>query len=230
MTNNAEPALTGRSMAQSAGFDIQLEPSVVLVYDQSLVPARASKRHHRTSNHPFRQVGTLDQGVDIVVATGPGAPVAGITIEFLAAFGVQRVVTVGSAGLLMPGPQNLTAITRAESDEGTSQHYGGHLTADPQLTAALTIRFGTDARVTLTTDAPFRHTPERLASHRNRASLVEMECAAIFAAAHHFGLQAASILVPSDVFELSGWRQFESHGGRTGLDDAVAVAMQVLAA
>lgn len=224
------PALTGALFGETNGFDLTLARSVVLVYDQSLVPPRATKRHHRTHTHPFRQVGSLAADVDIVVAAGPGAPVAAITIEFLAALGVRTIVTVGQAGLLRNLDTDVAyVVERAESDEGTSRHYSNNLVASKQLTSTLVETLGGPPRVALSTDVPFRHTPARLTSHRNRADFVEMECAAIFSTAHHFGLSAGAVLVPSDTFADPGWRQLESASAQRTLQQAVQKVSRVLA-
>lgn len=239
---DSPPALTGARMVQVNNFDLELAPSVVLVYDQSLVPPRATKRHHRSSRHPFRQVGSLESGVDIVVAPGSGAPVAAITVEFLAAMGVEQIVTVGQAGLLSSkelstndpspndhSPDNQYVISRAESDEGTSRFYSDNLAADAGLTSNLSSALDGCLGVTLTTDVPFRHTPSRLRAHRARADLVEMECAAVFSAAHHFGVVAGAVLVVSDVFDDTGWRQLEPAKVKRSLQQAVQKGGTVLA-
>jgi len=217
-------------LAEVNGFDLTLAPSVVLVFDQSLVPPRATKRHHRASSHPFRQVGSLAANVDIVVAPGPGAPVAAITVEFLAALGVRQLISVGQAGLLTEiDTDTVYAIKRAESDEGTARHYSNNLGANDEITASILEVLDEPARVTLTTDVPFRHTPARLAAHQARADFVEMECAAIFSAAQHFGLAAGAALVPSDVFAASGWRQLPPADVQRSMQQTVQNASRVLA-
>lgn len=219
--------LSGASMAQASGFDVSLSESVVLVYDTALIPARSTRRRHQRSQHPFRQIGSLTDGVDIVVAPGPGAPVAAITVEFLAAFGVKRLVAVGTAGLLTPGasPSRHYVISNAISDEGTSAHYSSNLRSDPALTAALVAELGGGTHSVVTTDVPFRHTQERLATHRSSSALVEMECAAMFAAAHCFGLAAAAVLMPSDHFGVDRWTLLSS----TSTDDHGAMLVDTAA-
>ena len=208
-----EPSLTARAMIEAVGYDLEVAESVVVVYDPSLMPvARVPRRDRR--RHPFRQVGSLGDGVDIVAAAGPGAPVAAITVEFLAAFGARQLVSIGTAGDLRRDPTSATrhgprVISHAVSDEGTSAHYGGNLTADPNLVERLQRCLGAPAQIALTTDAPFRHTPERLADHRSKGDLVEMECAAFLAAANYFGVSAGSVLVPSDAFDGETWQLAE---------------------
>ena len=209
MTSDSEPpVLSAELMATTFAWDLTLAPSVVVFWDPSFLPRKARPR--RRAEHPFRIVASLADGVDAVVATGPGSPVAAITAEFLAAFGVERSVAVGSAGLLHhDGPNHPVVADRAESDEATSIHYRGHLHPDPQLTQALINRVGGPPVTALTTDVPFRHTPKRLVAHRARAHVVEMECASFFAASHHVGLASGALLVPSDVFSQDGWHPLE---------------------
>lgn len=194
-------------MTAAFGYDVELAEAVVLVFDASLVPARAT-RSHRKARHPFRAVGSLAGGVDIVAAAGPGAPVAAITVDFLAQFGAKRIIAVGSAGLLNshdPMARQIV-IGKAESDEGTSAHYSTDLTADDGLTTALATIVGAAPQITVTTDVPFRHTPDRLAQHRARGSVIEMECAALFASANAAHIAAAALLVPSDRFVGNRWQ------------------------
>lgn len=231
--NDAEPALTAAKMSAIFGFDVKLAPAVIVVLDAACMPERATSRAQRKMTHPFRQVGSLGDGVDIVLAVGPGAPVAAITVEFLAGFGVRQLIAVGTAGALTPhighDQSKLNVIAQAESDEGTSAHFGVELTADRELTASLLELAGGPGRTALTTDVPFRHTPERLAQHRARADVIEMECAALFAASRHFDVRAAAMLVTSDVFEDAHWRPLERGAVVESLHHAVRVATTALA-
>ena len=229
------PALSAQAMIDALGYDAELAKSVVLVYDAGLLPPRSTTRKQQRSRHPFRQIGSLSNDVDIVVAAGPGAPVAAITVAFLAAFGVEQIVAVGTAGHLdtespTSPPELHYVIDRAESDEGTSAHYSDDLTADRHLVTGLGKWFEGPPRIALTTDVPFRHTPTRLASHRERADVVEMECAALFAAAHHFSIAAAAVLVLSDLFDGNQWSLVADSPARAkALQRAVTVAANVLA-
>ena len=57
----------------------------------------------------------------------------------------------------------------------------------------------------MSTDVPFRHTPERLAAHRSGAAVVEMELSAVNAAATRFGIMTAAAVVVSDHFGETAW-------------------------
>jgi purine-nucleoside phosphorylase len=57
-----------------------------------------------------------------------------------------------------------------------------------------------------TTDAPYRETRREAATHRLEGVLtVEMEAAALFAAARQLGVQAAAVFVVADRLLVSGW-------------------------
>lgn len=204
-----EPALTAQQLIAAAGYELAVSSSVVLAMDPSLVPTRARLQRSRRQHHPFRAVTRLVDGVDLVVAAGPGAAVSAITVELLHAFGVRRVVAVGTAGLLhhdgRPPERLRHVVGRAESDEATSAHYGGHHRPDGGLTDMLVTEFGGPPVVALTTDVPFRHTPDRLAQHRARADVIEMEAASLFAAAKHCEIKAGAVVVSSDGFIGDRW-------------------------
>lgn len=209
-TSGRRPVLTAAAMIEAASFGYRPPPTVVVVFDEALVPARGRRR----ADHPFRQVATIgsrrSEPIDLILAPGPGAPVAAVTVEFLAALGATRIVTVGSCGVLDgtggPDGSRPLVIRSAESDEGTSKHYGGNRSPDPTLTGLLAEELGAQSVTTITTDAPFRQTPARLAAFRRLADVVEMEAAACFAAAHLLGVAAASVLVAGDRFVDDTWR------------------------
>lgn len=222
-----EPALTAAVMAHHAGFDLTLPQSIILVFDESLVP-RVRRRSRRPSSHPFRRIAELDDGLAVVCAAGPGAPSAAVAIEFIAAFGAQRVVSVGTAGDLHGRVSGTHPVGATVSDEGTSPHYGTDTSPDPSIVAALAEVTSNQPLTALTTDVPFRHTPTRLKQHRDVADVVEMECAAIFAVARARDLRAGSLVVISDHFEDSTWRLNDRTATRTRLDEAVALATATL--
>ena len=223
-----EPVLSAATMAQAAGFEVTIPPAIVLVFDESLMP-RTRRRKPAGSQHPFRQMAALDDQVSVVCAAGPGAPSAAVAMEFLAAFGAETVVAVGSAGDLHGSlSPSMHAVSSAVSDEGTSGFYSTDLSADAQLSTRLADRAGGDMITTLTTDVPFRHTAARLEQHRLVADVVEMECAAIFSVANAVGVRAGALLVVSDHFEASRWRMRDRAEVRRQLQDAVAAAVATL--
>ena len=127
-----------------------------------------------------------------IVGRVVGAPFAVLVAEELFACGCQLLISITSAGQIMPTsqPPYVVLIERALRDEGTSYHYlppspYSHLA--PTLKAMLCPAWD-HSRVPLligaswTTDAPFRETEQAIAARRAMGILaVEMEAAALYA-------------------------------------------------
>jgi len=137
---------------------------------------------------------------------GIGAPAAVAQLEVQVELGVQRCVSIGTAGGFQADqePGDVVLLTSAVRDEGTSYHYlPAGVPAVPDM--ALTGRFGAalDASgftrtvgATVTTDAPYRTTPEEIGIHRaNGVRAQEMEAAALFALGQVRELPVAAAVV-----------------------------------
>ena len=133
-----------------------------------------------------------------VVGNAVGAPFAVLVAEQLFASGCRLLVSVTSAGELVPlgDTPYFVLIDRALRDEGTSYHYlpaAPFAEADPVLADAVAAAFEGGALVvrrgaTWTTDAPFRETEHAIAAARGRGAVaVEMEAAALYAFARARG-------------------------------------------
>ncbi len=125
-----------------------------------------------------------------IQATGMGGPSAAIVVEELAMLGARRMVRAGTCGALVDLPLGTLLVAEAAlPEDGTSQALGA-AGPDPALTA----RIPAQVRGTVVTrdlfydSSPF---PED-------ALAVEMECAAVFAAAARRGIAAAAVLCVSD--------------------------------
>jgi uridine phosphorylase len=127
-----------------------------------------------------------------IVSCAVGAAFAVLIAEELFSSGCRLLVSVTSAGQILPvqPPPYFIVIDRALRDEGTSYHYlppSDYSQANPQLAQlareALTaagISFQVGA--TWTTDAPFRETKEAInAASKSGILAVEMEAAALYA-------------------------------------------------
>ncbi len=133
-----------------------------------------------------------------IIGCAVGAPYAVLLAEQLFASGCQLLVSITSAGQLMPlGPTPyFVLVEKALRDEGTSYHYlppAEFAEADPRLIERVTPLLSVAAPVvvrgaTWTTDAPFRETESVIAAGRNRGlAAIEMECAALYAFARARG-------------------------------------------
>lgn len=127
-----------------------------------------------------------------IVGCAVGAAFAVLVAEELFASGCRLLVSMTSAGQILPvlEPPYFIIIDRALRDEGTSYHYlppADYSFADHglvDLAKASLIDVGIAVRVgsTWTTDAPFRETAAAIASAREAGILaVEMEAAALYA-------------------------------------------------
>jgi uridine phosphorylase len=127
-----------------------------------------------------------------ILGCAVGAAFAVLVAEELFASGCQLLVSVTSAGQILPvqAPPYFIVVDRALRDEGTSYHYlppSDYSEADVQL-AQLAREALTAAGVpvlvgaTWTTDAPFRETQEAINAVSHAGILaVEMEAAALYA-------------------------------------------------
>ncbi|HET6953573.1 MAG TPA: nucleoside phosphorylase [Acidimicrobiales bacterium] len=157
-----------------------------------------------------------DGTVGVTGGFGIGAPAAANIVESLAAIGVTRFVSMGTAGALLPDLDagDVVVCDRAIRDEGVSHHYlpGDRWAApDAELTARLC---GTLADAGLaprtggawTIDAPFRETVAEARHYaEDGAAVVEMEAAAVFTVARFRGVQAASAFAVSDSLADGEW-------------------------
>ena len=146
-----------------------------------------------------------------VSCMGIGAPAVVAQLEILAALGVRRFLSLGTAGGLGRDqtPGDVIVLSGAIRDEGTSYHYVGldddavpdaELTHDLAAAIANTGIASTTGR-TWTIDAPFRQTAEEITEFRRQGVLaVEMEASALFAVASARGLKVASAVVLDSVY------------------------------
>lgn len=235
MNGDDRPLLTAQKFIDAHRFDCAIAPDVVLVFDGSLLPQRsitdrARSRITATQSHPFRAMAGLGDGVDMIVAAGPGASVAAVTVELLAAFGVRRIVSVGAAGALRPLPAgSLHVVTDALGVAGESLGYPPHRTSSGPLSDELIRRVG-EPVATLTTNAPFHQSARSLSSIRRRASVIEMEISALLAAGGHRGLDVCSLVAISDRYSDDEWHLGNQSATVSGLRDGVTVATNALVA
>ena len=170
-----------------------------------------------------------------IIGCAVGAPFAVLVAEELFASGCRLLVSLTSAGQIIPAaqPPYFVVIERALRDEGTSYHYAApadYADADPRLVlmAAEALR-AKDMPVIVgaswTTDAPFRETAQAIESARARGVLaVEMEAAALYAFACAAGVQ---VLCLAHVTNTMGRAEQDFEKGEA---DGVADALLVLEA
>lgn len=218
-------------------------PDLILLYQKSLWRElnAAAMRKETGDRAPFI---VLDRGhapVAVAGGFGVGAPAAVVCLEMCVALGVRRVVVVGYAGALLPGldPGDVLLCDHAIRDEGTSYHYlpeEAEARADPALLDACRRALSASDIDTVsgtcwTTDAPFRETETEVREMQAAGVLaVEMELAAVYAAAQVHGVAAAGLSVVSDSLSELEWRpHFRDPQVQARLRDVFDVTANMLA-
>ena len=123
-----------------------------------------------------------------------GAPFAVLVAEELFASGCQLLISITSAGQILPvgQPPYVVLIDKALRDEGTSYHYlppAPYNHVEPALREMVNAHWDRElvplhVGASWTTDAPFRETEELITRRRAEGILaVEMEAAALYALA-----------------------------------------------
>jgi uridine phosphorylase len=205
--------------------DYTAPTGVVMVYQRRLFDAvvasgDVSPFAPRGRRHTaFLDLHTFDAtggAVGVVGGFGIGAPAATSILESLAAIGVRRFVSMGTAGALVPGLDAGAVVVcdRAVRDEGVSHHYlpaARWAEPSPGLTGRLRdaladagLAPGTGGAWTI--DAPFRET---VAEARHYADdgvvVVEMEAAAVFTVGRFRGVEVAAAFAVSDSLADGEW-------------------------
>ncbi|MBI5051981.1 MAG: nucleoside phosphorylase [Chloroflexi bacterium] len=154
---------------------------------------------------------------------GVGASLTAATFEEVIAFGCRKFIACGGAGALNKdiAVGNLVVVSGAIRDEGVSYHYLSpnreviaHKLGVNALVNTLSSR-GIPHRVgkTWTTDAPYRETPNKIASRKEEGCLVvEMEAAGMMAVAQFRDVIFGQVLYGGDDLSGTEWdnREWQS--------------------
>ena len=166
------------------------------------------------------------------VAGAVGAPFAVLVAEQLFASGCELLISITSAGQLVPlrPPPYYILIDRALRDEGTSYHYAApsrfsaigadmlHSLSGAFDGLGIPVMIG----ATWTTDAPFRETAEAIERRRAEGLLaVEMEAAALYALARARNFAIVCFALVTNQMAQSD-SDFDK-GAADGTSDALAV-------
>jgi uridine phosphorylase len=199
--------------------DPPVDPDVILAFVKtdldyliSLFPNQKTQSYDQGFFRFFKLF--FDHHAGLTLA-GPmlGAPQAVMVMEKLIALGGRRFWALGWCGSLQPEIKigNFIVPTHAVCEEGTSAHYPipqANPETDPELGARLVDTLRAD-RVAYyqgpvwTTDAPYRETPLKIKTYRQKEILaVEMEMSALITLALFRAVKVAGLLVVSD--ELAG--------------------------
>jgi uridine phosphorylase len=132
-------------------------------------------------------------------------------LEELRALGVQRFVFIGLAGRMSATvPEaSVSAVEKAISGSGCTLYYHDQSVLQPFDAAFyndLKRKLETEVCTCFSTDAPFRETgPVLEQAIAAGATMIEMECAAIYAFAHFYKVPSLCFLIAADDVS-NGWK------------------------
>ena len=149
------------------------------------------------------------EGQKICLMQAPvGAPAATQILDWLISYGVNKIISAGSCGVLVDLEENMFLVpNKALRDEGTSYHYmppSRFVEVSSEARAAIekslknhNLRY-TEV-VSWSTDGFFRETKEKVEYRKEEGcSVVEMECSALAACARMRGATWGELLFTAD--------------------------------
>ena len=152
---------------------------------------------------------TTYRGEEIVLCQAPvGAAPAAQILDWLIGYGVRKIISAGSCGVLETFPESAFLVPhKALRDEGTSYHYAPpsrfiEISQKARKAIKETVcEHGLKYQevITWSTDGFFRETKEKVAYRKSEGcSVVEMECSALAACAAFRGAIWGMILYTAD--------------------------------
>jgi DeoD family purine-nucleoside phosphorylase len=184
------------------------DPGRALRLAESLLDRPRMFNHHRGL---WGYSGLAPDGEPLTIqSTGVGGPSAAIVIHELIELGARRLLRIGTCGALQGGLRlgDLVIATEAIAADGTSRALGAgeRIAASPELLAAANAGAGPPADghavhrgAVVSTDVFYDRRGLEAAWSSAGALAVEMEVATLFALAALRGVQAAALLVVSDL-------------------------------
>jgi len=176
-----------------------------------------------------------------IAAPAVGAPYAVLVLEKLIALGARAILALGWCGSLQPQVKvgHLILPTGARAGDGTSRHYNPQApdpAPDPGLYDLLHQRLCAAPVLwhsgnIWTTDAFYRETVELVRHYQSQGVLgVDLEMAALFAAARFRGAAVAGLLAVSDELADFTWRPgYRSARFRQARDQAARLVLDTAA-
>jgi DeoD family purine-nucleoside phosphorylase len=209
------------------------DPGRALLLAQELLDSPRMFNHHRGL---WGYTGTAADGAPMTIqSTGIGGPSAAIVIAELAELGARRLLRVGTCGAIHPDLElgDLLIVTDAISDDGTSRALGAGAVLEPAAALRDALLGKRDSRThtgTVVSTDLFYDGP---AGEEERwigmgALAVEMETATLFALSARRGLEAAALLLVSDLL-LGGRTRIDADALRAGEQRLGEAAVRALA-
>ncbi len=191
-----------------------------------------------TISHDIRIYVLRDGGEEICLVQSPiGAAAAAQVLDTLVSCGCEKVIAVGSCGVLADLPENAFIVpVRALRAEGTSYHYlpaSRYVELDEGPVRAMEATFGKLGLpfvtcTTWTTDGFFRETKDMVKYRLEEGcQVVEMECAALAACCRKRGAAFGQFLFTAD--SLANVHAYDARGfGAGSHEKALLLGLEVL--
>lgn len=153
----------------------------------------------------------------VVFYAGMGAPTAGMSLEIAIELGVEKILIIGTCGLLNSEIQSGDIILPTEfiREEGTSMHYlpsNTSINTNHSFNKNISEHLNSHqipfhSGLHWTTDAPFRETADKISQYSKKGCYsVDMETSALFSIAQFHQKAIGAILVGSDYLSENEWR------------------------
>lgn len=177
------------------------------------------------------------KGEEICLCQAPvGAAASAQLMDWLIGYGVQKIISAGSCGVMADIPENTFLVpVKALRDEGASYHYlppARFIELDRDVLVSIEktlIRLGMPYTecTTWTTDGFFRETKDMVAYRMSEGcEVVEMECSALAACAKFRGAQFGQLLFTAD--SLAKVDEYDERDwGHGSLEKAMGLCLEV---
>jgi purine-nucleoside phosphorylase len=167
---------------------------------------RAEKKHKFLFSHLYKLKNK------VALLGGIGAPAAVLAVEPMIYSGVKEIIMLGFCGGLLKKINlfDVFLINRAFSEEGTSSFYlpkKNKFDSSVKLNQEIEYKLKSKHRMfkkasVVSTDAPYRETQKWIELQQKKGiELVDMEASAVFALSEYHGVEAAAVMLVSDVIK-----------------------------
>ena len=189
-----------------------------------------------TKNYPVYIINVDGQQICLMQAP-VGAPAATQIMDWMVSYGVNKIISAGSCGVLVDLEEDLFLVpNKALRDEGTSYHYMPpsrfvEVSADARAAIEKTLgKHGLRYTEVLSwsTDGFFRETKEKVEYRKEEGcSVVEMECSALAACARMRGVTWGELLFTADTLA-DAEKYDERNWGGDSVDFALELCIEAV--
>ena len=189
-----------------------------------------------TKNYPVYIINVDGQQICLMQAP-VGAPAATQIMDWMISYGVNKIISAGSCGVLADLKEDLFLVpNKALRDEGTSYHYmppSRFVEVSADARAAIEKTLGEHGLrytevISWSTDGFFRETKEKVEYRKEEGcSVVEMECSALAACAWMRGVTWGELLFTADTLA-DAEKYDERNWGGDSVDYALELCIEAV--